>query len=78
MKTSEYRRDGLGSAGANHRAGQRILETLELVNVALGSAMEDTVAVIDASYYQRTGDGPRGITVNESADVSKSPYVVSG
>ena len=40
--------------------------------------MEDTVAVIDASSYQSTGDGPRGITVDESADVSKGPYVVSG
>ena len=33
--------------------------------------MEDTVAVVDANSYQSTGDGPRGITVNESADVSK-------
>ena len=78
VKTSQYRRDVFGSAGADHRAGQRILETLELIDVALGSTVEDTVAVIDASSYQSTGDGPLGITVNESADVSKSPYVESG
>ena len=75
MKTSQYRRDVFGSAGANHRAGQRVLETLELIDVALGGTVEDTVAVIDAS--QSTGDGLRGVTVNESACVSKSPYVVS-
>ena len=40
--------------------------------------MEDTVAVVDASSYQSTGNGPRRITVSESADVSKSSYVVSG
>ena len=50
----------------------------ELINVALGSTVEDTVAVINASSYQSTGNGLRGITVNESADVSKSPYVISG
>ena len=77
VKTSQSRRDRFGSAGANHRTGQRVLETLELIDVALGSAMEDTVAVVDASSYQNTGDGPHGITVNESTDMSKSSYVVS-
>ena len=38
--------------------------------------MEDTVAI--AGSNQSTGDGPRGITVDESADMSKSSYMVSG
>ena len=49
VKTSQYRRDVFGSTRANHRAGQRVLETLELIDVALGSTVEDTVAVIDVS-----------------------------
>ena len=59
VKTSQYWRDVFGSAGVNHRAGQRILETLKLIDVALGIPVEDTVAVIDASSNQSTGDGPQ-------------------
>ena len=39
--------------------------------------MEDTVAVVNAGSDQNTGDGPRGIIIDESTDMSKSSYVVS-